>query len=70
MLFETGQRLDVSCPISADGYGHIVAAVLALFADLTGNPPHGGMIEEQGFDHGLGEVDQPIVTSHMGQLVG
>jgi hypothetical protein len=70
MLFETCKCLDVTCPIFADGHNHVIATVLAFFAELGRKPPHREMIEEQGLDYVLGKINQPVVTSHVSQLVG
>ena len=49
--------------------GQIVTAVFALGADDAGNPPNGGVIEEQAFDEGLHQVHQIILTEDVRQFV-
>src|SRR2546429_5685529 len=55
--------------VAAHGDGEIVAAVLAFFAHLLRHPPHRRVVEQQGLDHRLDEVDEIVVSPHVGQLV-
>src|SRR4029453_3364065 len=68
-LLEVGERLRVGIGVSAETHCQIVAAVLALSANPVREPPHGGMIEEQCFHHGLEKIDQIVMTPDMGKLV-
>jgi hypothetical protein len=44
----------------------VVAAMLALAADLLRDPPHGRMVEEQGLDRALQQVDERIPPVYVG----
>ncbi len=48
---------------------HVVAAVLAFGADASRHPPHGGVIEEDGFRQRLQDVDREVVTPDVRDLV-
>ena len=67
--FQLGQGAGVSEDVARRGHGQIVAAMLAFDADLAGEPPYGGMVEEQTLGDALQQVDQVIVTADMRQLV-
>ena len=47
----------------------VVATMFALAADLFRDPPHGRMVEEQGLDRALQQVDEWIPPVHVGQLM-
>ena len=49
---------------------NIGVAHIALAADLRGNPPDGGVIEEDRFDGDLGEICEIVESADVGQLVG
>ena len=67
MVFEEGERAGVGEGVAGDGYGEIVAAVPALAADLLGDPPDGGVIEEESFDDGLEDADEVVVAVDVGR---
>jgi len=69
-LLEIDQRPGVGELVSGEFDGDVVAAVLALVADLPRDPPHGGVIEEQGLGDDLEQVDQVVASPDVGQLVG
>ena len=69
-LFEGGQGAGIKQRIAAGFYGDFVAADFALGADGAGNPPDGGMVEEEGFEGVLEEVDEVIVAADVGEFVG
>ena len=68
-LLETNERLHVAFPIAARGHSQVVAAVFAQDAQLVRNPPHGRMVEEQGFDDRLNQVHEIVVPPHVCELV-
>src|ERR1700733_13896029 len=70
MLFEERESAGVGEGVAGDGYGEVVAAVFALAADLLGDPPDGGVVEEQSFDDGLEDADEVVVAADVGELVG
>ena len=53
---ECEQGAGVAGGIAAGLDGGVVAAELAFVADAGGDPPDGGVVEEQSFDEGLGEA--------------
>ena len=67
--FQLGQSAGVREDVAGRGYGQIVAAMLAFGADLAGEPPHRGMVEQQALGDALQQVDQVIVTADVRQLV-
>ena len=63
------QRRDIDQPVAAHFHRHIVTAVFPFLSHLSGYPPHRGVIEQQGFNHRLQQVDQVIVAPHVCQFV-
>ena len=55
--------------VAAHAQRHVVATVLALDSQPAGQPPHGRMIEEQGFSDRLDQVDEVIVPLNVRELV-
>jgi hypothetical protein len=76
-------RLDVAAPeivqraegagvdegVVADAEDQVVAAVLAFHAELMGDPPHRGVIEQQGLGDRLQQVHKIVVSPHVAELV-
>jgi hypothetical protein len=67
--FQLCQGAGVGEDVARRGYGQIVAAMLSFGADLAGEPPHRGMVEEQALGDALQQVDQVIVTADVRQLM-
>ena len=66
---EIGKRAGIGHRIATQADREVVAAVLALGADASRQPPDRGVIEEQRFDERLQEVDQVVVASDVRELV-
>ncbi len=69
VLFDVDQGTRIDHAIATELGGEIVAAVLSFDANLAGNPPDRGVIEEQRVDGGLQQIDEVIVAADMGQFV-
>jgi len=48
----------------------VITDLFAFDADAVGDPPHGGVVEEEHFDGALKEVHQVVVAADVGQFVG
>jgi hypothetical protein len=68
--FEGGQGPGIGQPIAAGRHRQVIAAELAFRPDIMGDPPDGGVIEQQRFDQHLQQVHPVIVASDMGEFVG
>ena len=66
---EIGKRAGVGDRITTQADGEVVAAVLALRANASRQPPDGGVIEEQRLDERLQEIDQIVVAPDVRELV-
>ncbi len=69
-FFDGEEGFGVEEGIADEGGREVVAAVFALLADVGGDPPDGGVVEEEGFDEGLQEIDEIIVAANVGEFVG
>ena len=67
---EFGQRERKAATIAQGLGGQVVSDQLAFVADAARQPPHHRVIEQQGLDHGLQQVDQVIVAADMRQFMG
>ena len=67
--FPLGQGLYVGQYVAGDGDGHVVAARFALAAEMSGDPPDRGVVEEQRLGDALQDVDQIIVTPDVREFV-
>jgi hypothetical protein len=65
----SGERGRISDPIAAGLERQIVTAELALGPHLPRHPPDRGVVEEQGFDAGLQQVDEIVVPPDVRELV-
>jgi hypothetical protein len=63
------ERAGVCGRVAGDRHGDVVAAQLAFGVDVSRDPPDGWVVEEQRFNHGLGEVHEIVVAADMRQLV-
>ena len=68
--FHGGQGGGVVAAIAAGDGRQIVAALLALQIEAAGQPPHAGMIEQDGLHDGLQEQGGVIMPPHVGQFMG
>ena len=62
------------CPRVVHGFArepdrNIIAAILALSADVSGKQPDRRVIEQERFDHALTQVHNIIIPTYMSQLV-
>ena len=65
-----GERAGVGDDVAAGSHREIVAAVFALLPDLPADPPDRRVVEEQGLDARLHEVDEIVVPANVRELVG
>src|ERR1041384_491069 len=68
--FESCECTSISQYVAARRDSSVIAAMLALLSRLRRNPPNRGMIEKQGLDAGLHEIDEIIVPANVSELVG
>ncbi len=66
---ELCERRRITDRIPAHRHSHIVAAMLALIANARRQPPDRRVIEQQRLSERLHQVDEVVVTSHMGDLM-
>ena len=69
MLLEIRKRARIRHRVAAQTHGEIVAAVLPLTADTVREPPHNGVVEEQGLEQGLQKIDEIVVPADVRELV-
>ena len=69
VLFQERQRSRIGQHIAANRDRELIAAALALAADLLGHPPDGGVIEQNRFDDRLDHADEVIVAADVGEFV-
>ncbi len=55
--------------IAGEGDGDVVTAVFAFLAYAGGEPPDGGVVEEEGFDDALDQVHEIVVAADVGEFV-
>src|SRR5580704_16847432 len=67
--FEAGQGANVGEGVARNRNSFVVAAKFALVAKLAGNPPDGGMVEQECFGDALQDVDEIIVAADMREFV-
>jgi hypothetical protein len=68
-LLECRKSSGVGQYVSTSGYGEVVAAMLPLMPDLPGDPPHRGVIEEQGLNRCLNKIDQIVTSADMSNFM-
>ena len=68
-IFQRRQGARVDHAVAANLHGHVITAVLALAADLLGDPPGYRMIEQQRLQDHLQRIDEVVVPANMGELV-
>lgn len=69
LFFEGEEGAAVVEGIAEKFDGEIVAAEFAFEAESARDPPDGGVVEEEGFDDGLEEVDEVVVSSDVGEFM-
>src|SRR5664279_2973657 len=69
-FLQPGEGGGIEDRIAADLHGGVITAVLALLANAPGEPPDGGVIEQQCFREGLNDIREEIPAADMGQFVG
>ena len=68
-LVEALQRPCELARVGDRAQGEVVGDLLALDAQPPRQPPHDRVVEQQGFDRALQQVDQVVVTPHMREFV-
>ena len=68
-FFEISERSRVFGPVVADRDRDIVTAMFTLDPNLPREPPRARVIEEQRFRDGLQQIDEIVVTLHVGEFV-
>ena len=68
-LLHRGQGSGVTDAVAGEAHGQVVAAVLALDANLVRDPPDSRVIKTECFYDGLQHVDEVIVPPDVSQLV-
>ncbi len=69
-LGDPAQGVRVAAAVAADADGQVVAAVLALPADLPRDPPDGRVVEQQRLQNRLQRLHQAVPPADVRQLVG
>src|SRR5215469_3170477 len=69
LLFKMKQRAGIDDRVGVDVESEIVAAEFALVAYAGTYPPHGRMVEKEGFNEGLKQVAEKVGAANVRQLV-
>ena len=69
VLLQRRQRRGVFMRVTRRSHYAIVAAILAFGANHGGDPPHGGVVEDQALDEDLEQVNEIVVAADVRQFV-